>query len=229
MGVFQASSRLSLSKKGLPHARGGVSKGIGLLRKKRRSSPRTWGCFRDGRYGQYHHEVFPTHVGVFPYFCDLHNFCVGLPHARGGVSRFGCIRRFPSESSPRTWGCFSLLHSVHPCSKVFPTHVGVFQIFCCARFLPRSLPHARGGVSHVRQLHRHILASSPRTWGCFCPDLASIIPGRVFPTHVGVFPSTAALLTSIRSLPHARGGVSTNRTRHRRTYPSSPRTWGCFR
>ena len=147
MGVFQASSRLSLSKKGLPHARGGVSKGIGLLRKKRRSSPRTWGCFRDGRYGQYHHEVFPTHVGVFPYFCDLHNFCVGLPHARGGVSRFGCIRRFPSESSPRTWGCFrySVVRGSFP--VVVPTHVGVFLTSERFSGLSRCLPHARGGVS----------------------------------------------------------------------------------
>ena len=115
----------------------------------------------------------------------------------------------------------------HSC-LVFPTHVGVFLSSLTPEEDRAGVPHARGGVSHVRQLHRHILASSPRTWGCFCPDLASIIPGRVFPTHVGVFPSTAALLTSIRSLPHARGGVSDRTYRSPCRKWSSPRTWGCF-
>ena len=111
---------------------------------------------------------------------------------------------------------------------VFPTHVGVFLRGKGAKTSRWCLPHARGGVSKSALLAIRAFESSPRTWGCFCPDLASIIPGRVFPTHVGVFPSTAALLTSIRSLPHARGGVSAAVFRPCACLASSPRTWGCF-
>ena len=29
--------------------------------------------------------------------------------------------------------------------------------------------------------------SSPRTWGCFSMIFEAVLPGVVFPTHVGVF------------------------------------------
>ena len=70
--------------------------------------------------------------------------------------------------------------------------------------------------------------SSPRSWGCFCAIGADRIEDFVFPTLVGVFPTTFRATTDSSSLPHARGGVSSRFKPPQRTAPSSPRSWGCF-
>ena len=72
------------------------------------------------------------------------------------------------------------------------------------------------------------LASSPRTWGCFSLQQLNYSINTVFPTHVGVFPTTATPAATARSLPHARGGVSQGIFRFLVLVWSSPRTWGCF-
>ncbi len=70
--------------------------------------------------------------------------------------------------------------------------------------------------------------SSPRTWGCF-PNRGTVMGADVvFPTHVGVFPESPSILPRRVSLPHARGGVSSNMVVRSRLSGSSPRTWGCF-
>ena len=51
----------------------------------------------------------------------------------------------------------------------------------------------------------------------------------VFPTPVGVFPSKTRRISRVRSLPHARGGVSAAGTGKIERGSSSPRPWGCFR
>ncbi len=51
---------------------------------------------------------------------------------------------------------------------------------------------------------------------------------RVFPTPVGVFPPPSLLLSIKPSLPHARGGVSTDHGVDDLVGLSSPRPWGCF-
>ena len=71
--------------------------------------------------------------------------------------------------------------------------------------------------------------SSPRTWGCFFFVGACFCQFTVFPTHVGVFLLCMAFTPRVRSLPHARGGVSPTRKTARIPMLSSPRTWGCFR
>ena len=50
--------------------------------------------------------------------------------------------------------------------------------------------------------------SSPRMWGCFCHFGIDRCPDRVFPTHVGVFPTAGVSGGSAARLPHACGGVS---------------------
>ena len=50
----------------------------------------------------------------------------------------------------------------------------------------------------------------------------------VFPTPVGVFLSGKASRWPMRSLPHARGGVSRMYSALPQTSVSSPRPWGCF-
>ena len=65
VGVFPRQQVLNLETRGLPHARGGVSRlhkrGLfpGL------SSPRSWGCFLDEGENTMLEAVFPTLVGVF--------------------------------------------------------------------------------------------------------------------------------------------------------------------
>ena len=51
---------------------------------------------------------------------------MSLPHARGGVSYVIDSGLSYSESSPRTWGCFSRFMWLSLYQRVFPTHVGVF-------------------------------------------------------------------------------------------------------
>ena len=51
---------------------------------------------------------------------------------------------------------------------------------------------------------------------------------QVFPTPVGVFLPHTDIVGSMRSLPHARGGVSTVHPDIDGQPPSSPRPWGCF-
>ena len=51
---------------------------------------------------------------------------------------------------------------------------------------------------------------------------------KVFPTHVGVFPSFVEKFPEPLSLPHARGGVSKICGFSMQRVQSSPRTWGCF-
>ncbi|SMG62510.1 conserved hypothetical protein [methanotrophic bacterial endosymbiont of Bathymodiolus sp.] len=70
------------------------------------SSPRPWGCFWVSNPCLSCPYVFPTPVGVFLASEYLRVTSIGLPHARGGVSREGYDRDGYDRSSPRPWGCF---------------------------------------------------------------------------------------------------------------------------
>ena len=133
---------------------------------------------------------------------------MGLPHARGGVSkaRFGHQRA--ETSSPRPWGCFHVGKMTAKLSGVFPTPVGVFPKACPDHRNHASLPHARGGVSMADAARLFGTKSSPRPWGCFR------VQGAWNDRHGG--------------LPHARGGVSHFITMQALVFRSSPRPWGCF-
>ena len=50
----------------------------------------------------------------------------------------------------------------------------------------------------------------------------------LFPTPVGVFPTTTPCRIANSTLPHARGGVSYTSQTVNGIRNSSPRTWGCF-
>ena len=66
VGVFPKKAALGGLLGCLPHARGGVSRAEYATFLSRRSSPRSWGCFRDERRDLTREVVFPTLVGVFP-------------------------------------------------------------------------------------------------------------------------------------------------------------------
>ena len=72
------------------------------------------------------------------------------------------------------------------------------------------------------------ILSSPRPWGCFLKRSPTLALISVVPTPVGVFLVDARNLASIKSRPHARGGVSTQHIKALVLPPSSPRPWGCF-
>ena len=106
--------------------------------------------------------------------------------------------------------------------------MGVFPSTTCCSLPACCLPHARGGVSSKLQFCPLQFLSSPRTWGCFF--LLYFIRGRgkVFPTHVGVFPHGTQKRHLRHCLPHARGGVSTRRCPHRTGYSVFPTHVGVF-
>ena len=106
VGVFLFKIFCRCARRCLPHARGGVSHGRAGSASAEGSSPRTWGCFVKKAKQAQAEKVFPTHVGVFPYYGIEHDAQAGLPHARGGVSHGLFFRNPCSLSSPRTWGCF---------------------------------------------------------------------------------------------------------------------------
>ena len=146
MGVFLAARYDRDAGEGLPHARGGVSGqqkvvhalyslphargGVSLCKQLKdamtRSSPRPWGCFYLGGSRETIQFVFPTPVGVFPYYDIFGAPAERLPHARGGVSSLFPIPASSAASSPRPWGCFPAQHFLKLVGLVFPTPVGVF-------------------------------------------------------------------------------------------------------
>ncbi len=148
-GCFHSLRDRRRAARGLPHARGGVSRGPRPRLARRWSSPRTWGCFTTSYSRETGWPVFPTHVGVFLIISFFHALTPSLPHARGGVSAPDLAAVHRLRSSPRTWGCFlNMLPTLQPIS-VFPTHVGVFPTISMLRSRIAGLPHARGGVSRA--------------------------------------------------------------------------------
>ena len=147
VGVFLIYDSKVVVRKGLPHARGGVSATSRGMVPRQQSSPRPWGCFLFCSLLAAAVSVFPTPVGVF--LVPGKSIAPGqrLPHARGGVStrkRFCLLRK---ASSPRPWGCFLVPRFEAESHVVFPTPVGVFPQDNGGSSAPGRLPHARGGVS----------------------------------------------------------------------------------
>ncbi len=73
-------------------------------------------------------------------------------------------------------------------NRVFPTCVGVFLFELLLYIDLKSIPHMRGGVSHI------FVNYNLSKW--------------VFPTCVGVFPVFEMDLRGWTGIPHMRGGVS---------------------
>ena len=129
VGVFPTFTWSFGGAECLPHVRGGVSTHRNALLRFLGSSPRAWGCFSTLPQFRGITSVFPTCVGVFPYYIVSKMLAQGLPHVRGGVSGEGEGQGQPAASSPRAWGCF--------------------RFFGTEEDAKRGLPHVRGGVSGV--------------------------------------------------------------------------------
>ena len=228
VGVFRMVSRKREKEESLPHVRGGVSVSIEGRERPHPSSPRAWGCFVCLLQRWVSGTVFPTCVGVFLQKWRKENDNPSLPHVRGGVSPVLDSGHGWLESSPRAWGCFSFAGSAWGTVTVFPTCVGVFLAIENSDFSKFRLPHVRGGVSFFRSSIADFVRSSPRAWGCFHRRDGVEDAENVFPTCVGVFPSSIRKNFPRKGLPHVRGGVSSCFVWHSCFVWSSPRAWGCF-
>src|SRR5690554_2578273 len=80
VGVFPNQEEIAMLENRLPHARGGVSNQWQAIGGNGGSSPRTWGCFWIFGVFQSSGWVFPTHVGVFPFWAAEPITQTGLPH-----------------------------------------------------------------------------------------------------------------------------------------------------
>src|SRR5690606_39303769 len=106
VGVFLQALSAAFRSCRLPHARGGVSCRLAGAHQGSQSSPRPWGCFQTCRGTRWTTPVFPTPVGVFPADTAVGRSCLGLPHARGGVSYRPALRRAISRYYTRPCGSF---------------------------------------------------------------------------------------------------------------------------
>ena len=89
---------------------------------------------------------------------------------------------------------------------VFPTFVGVFLHSGTSTLLSKHLPHIFGGVSTVLKMAKKRALSSPQPWGCFWRCVRSEKTRLIFPTSVGVFPSSSGNEAASNCLPHFCGG-----------------------
>ena len=147
VGVFPPWPCHVIHGASLPHACGGVSTSSHRYAVNDWSSPRLWGCFPPPCLPIDKASVFPTPVGVFPTPAQTPTAGPSLPHACGGVSKETMNRIHAVMSSPRLWGCFRRRWMRNQRHHVFPTPVGVFPMIPPGVKMPRSLPHACGGVS----------------------------------------------------------------------------------
>ncbi len=106
--VFLMLSGALISLLSLLHARGGVSGPQHRENAIRRSSPRPWRCFSMVNAGSHDKKVFSTPVEVFHACWRATAPCMGLLHARGGVSGSTTPVVGWMASSPRPWRCFPI-------------------------------------------------------------------------------------------------------------------------
>ncbi len=90
-----------------------------------------------------------------------------------------------------------------------------------------SSPHAWGCFC-LNAITGLLTGSSPHAWGCFRVEAHLVAEPVVFPTRVGVFPSSAPCSSGDHRLPHTRGGVSPVVVVLGNVLESSPHAWGCF-
>ena len=153
---------------------------------RKRSSPRSWGCFLNGLC-----EKFTSPC---------------LPHARGGVS-FGAVEADPATvSSPRSWGCFHYPSGQSGSWRVFPTLVGVFPPIIHTSEIQNRLPHARGGVSTRGEIKWLLITVFPTLVGVFLnfgPAPAHL--ARLPHARGGVSLNLAVIWTPFQSSPRSWG------------------------
>ena len=115
-------------------------------------------------------SVFPTYVGVILPWTVISRGWWGIPHVCGGDP--------------------PMLNQQPIARMVFPTYVGVILILVVTTPIDPSIPHVCGGDPGVTFILNHATRYSPRMWGWSSEKIRG--PSRiiVFPTYVGVIPSS---------------------------------------
>ena len=129
-------------------------------------------------------------------------------------------------SSPRTWGNLAVADANTKIDRFIPTHVGKSYGDCSAPADFAVHPHARGEISHLTDVIRRHLGSSPRTWGNPTLRPTCSMSMRFIPTHVGKSTLPRTCQQGFPVHPHARGEIWMVTKRHLLHHGSSPRTWG---
>ena len=127
--VFLPMLRSCVTRSGLLHVRGGVSRYRRDFQPVQPSSPRPWRCFHEPQ--------------------DRSKPGRGLLHVRGGVSEWFRDENLQNASSPRPWRCFPTLVLLFEKEPVFSTSVEVFLELFSMASSEESLLHVRGGVSRA--------------------------------------------------------------------------------
>lgn len=88
------------------------------------------------------------------------------------------------------------------------------------------LPHVRGGQTQARKFASAAYAYSPHEWGSNQPVQRSRGGRAIFPTCVGVKPTTSRSFTCVAYTPHTRGGQTKGQPCQLGRVRYSPYTWG---
>ena len=227
MGVSLTNKIFLLDYRTLPHTRGGVPTQKKGGKKDDNSSPHTWGCPSRSAFILRSFHLFPTHVGVSPHQTLQKSKTLSLPHTRGGVPLCKTRLTIRNLSSPHTWGCPLERLKSPPALRLFPTHVGVSLPEKIRGQTMKALPHTRGGVPIQNGKLLCMGFSSPHTWGCPSLHLPWFLTPQLFPTHVGVSPSSVQIGIPRGLFPTHVGVSLQNHGQTRFPVGSSPHTWGC--
>ena len=186
-------------------------------------------CIRDRRKRKPRRRsgtVVPTHVGVSRKRSEVGSRDAGRPHARGGEPGWGShVRNILSRPHARG-GEPPEERQIGIDAGVVPTHVGVSREQQSRSQHQACRPHARGGEpknarpAALKQRRPHARGGEPKV------DALSTQLSIVVPTHVGVSRVHRQRRHFAHGRPHARGGEPAYRLEMRRSYVSSPRTWG---
>ena len=126
--MFLDEIHLKLAAKDLLHACGDVSLYELVDWRYSQSAPRMWRCFRAQERPLRQSQICSTHVEMFPGPDSAASRRSHLLHACGDVSGLTAENSIFSQSAPRMWRCFPLVHMwreigrnlLHACGDVSP-------------------------------------------------------------------------------------------------------------
>ena len=130
--------------------------------------------------------LFPTHVGVYPYFARSRSAYSAFSHTRGSVPLTGCRKAGSRGFFPHTWECTAPWIWFCPGRILFPTHVGVYLFRGVIVQEVRTFSHTRGSVPTKVKNSIRRPAFFPHTWEWSLLSDFPVKAGLLFPTQVGV-------------------------------------------
>ena len=185
---------------------------VGIARKEPSRWRRIWECSlrmwglraKHSRHFQRYY-MFPTHVGIARCCVSAKKAAVYVPYACGDCAYSWRVTSPTLVCSLRMWGlrAFRALGRMSP--MMFPTHVGIARIRGTTALRAWHVPYACGDCADLRYETAVTEKCSLRMWGLRDYGDCRSAPYSMFPTHVGIARSTAALGGSAGHVPYACG------------------------